>query len=123
MTANDQTSRSLDELAAAVQSGGAELEQLLAAVLEAELLAPSPSDPSVDGFSGAWADIDGVPHLVLGTTVETLQSLGDRAAYALTLSGRRALGGLGEGAGLLLHTEHGVFAIGPELVEDLRAGS
>ncbi len=114
---------SIDDMAAAVQSGGGEIEQLLEAVLEAELLAPSPTDPAVDGFSGAWADIEGVPHLVLGTTPQSLHALGDRAAYALTLTGRRALGGLGEGAGLLLHTAHGVFAIGPELVEDLRAAS
>lgn len=109
----------IDDLAAAVRAGDAELERLLDGVLEAELLAPSPTDPAVDGFSGAWADIEGVPHLVLGTTPRSLRALGDRAAYALTLSGRRALGGLGEGAGALLHTAHGVFAIGPELVAEL----
>ncbi len=112
---------SIDEMAAAVQSGEADLERLLEAVLEAELLAPSPTDPAVGGFSGAWADIEGVPHLVLGTTPQSLRALGDRASYALTLTGRRALGGLGEGAGALLHTAHGVFAIGPELVAELRA--
>lgn len=112
---------SVDELAMQVQAGAADLASLIEAFLRSTAIAPSTKDPTTEEFSPVWTMIDGAPHLAVGTTLDSLRPIGDTARFAMTVSGRQAIFGLGDRAGLLVHTNSGSFAIGPELAGEIRS--
>lgn len=111
----------LDMIAVAVERGAATREGLVRELLGSTLAAPRSEDPT-GGIVPLLAEIDGVPHMVVATSMAGLQKSASAANFAVTLRGEDVIRGLNPSYGVFVNTVSIAFARSPQLLAELRAG-
>lgn len=106
---------------AAASGGQPEHDALIHTFLDATVAVPSATDPSSAPLEPVIIDIDEMSHMVVGDSLEALQDIAELASFAVTMSGRDVVRGLGTGHAVLVRMAGGGgFALDAELVEELR---
>lgn len=105
----------------AADGGQPEHDALIRTFLVETVAVPSATDPSTAPLEPVMVDIDEVSHMVVGDSLDALQDIAELASFAVTMSGRDVVRGLGAGHAVLVRMAGGGgFALDAELVEELR---
>lgn len=106
---------------AAAAGGQPEHDVLIRTFLDEVVVIPSVTDPTASAVKPVLVDIDGVPHMVVGDSLEALKDTNTLASYALSMRGNDVARGVTPGHALLVRTRLGGFAIDEALLDEIRA--
>ncbi len=111
----------LERVIGELQSGRAELGEVVNCFLGTTVVMPSVTDPeSPDGIRPVLFSSDDAPHVVVAVSEEGLNRTNEHASYALTVTGQNVALGVAPGHGVLINMTSGGFTLPPALVESIR---
>ncbi|NYI42112.1 SseB family protein [Demequina lutea] len=111
-----EVSLSLERLANRVRSGVASIDDLVAALMEAKVVIPTPDEPKGGGgFTPVIGMVDGIPRLVVATSYEAAARSSDVAQFAMSVKGKHIFAIVKDGVGIQLNTVAGSVDFPPEL--------
>ena len=111
-----EAASSLEKLANRVRSGAAEIEELVATLMESKVVIPTPDEPNGGGgFTPVIANVNGSPRLVVATSFDAAARSRDQAEFAMSVDGKYIFAIVKEGVGIQLNTVVGSVDFPPEL--------
>ena len=106
----------LERLANRVRTGTSDIDELVAALMESEVVVPTPDEPKGGGaFTPVIATVNGTPRLVVASSFEAAARLSDVAEFAMSVEGKYLFAIVKEGVGIQLNTVVGSVDFPPEL--------
>jgi len=115
-----EVSASLERLANRVRSGAAGIDELVAALMNAKVVIPTPDEPTGGGgFTPVIGMVDGTPRLIVAASFEAAARSRDVAEFAMSVEGRYIFAIVKEGVGIQLNTVVGSVDFPPELCAEV----
>lgn len=120
-TDNAATPTELETLIANA-AGGTQSEQdaLINGFLNATVFVPTATEPSEGQLVPILADVDGVPHLLVCDSLDSVTSATDLAKRVASVRGIDAVRGTPEGHAILVKTAKNGFGIPEPLIREIR---
>ncbi len=111
-----EISSSLEKLANRVRSGAADIDDLVAALMESKVVVPTPDEPKGGGaFTPVIAMVNGAPRLVVAASFDAAARSRDVAEFAMSVEGKYLFAIVKGGVGIQLNTVVGSVDFPPEL--------
>ena len=111
-----EVSSSLEKLANRVRSGAADIDDLIAALMESKVVIPTPDEPKGGGgFNPVIEMVKGAPRLVVAASFDAAARSRDVAEFAMSVDGRYVFAIVKEGVGIKLNTVVGSVDFPPDL--------
>lgn len=106
----------VERLANRVRSGKADIDDLVAMLMENKVVMPTPEEPKgVGGLAPVITMVNGSPRVVIAASFDAAARSSKVASYALAVDGRFIFGAIKEGVGIQLNTVVGSVDFPPEL--------
>ncbi len=111
-----EISSSLEKLANRVRSGAADIDDLVAALMESKVVVPTPDEPKSGGaFTPVIAMVNGAPRLVVAASFDAAARSRDVAQFAMSVEGKYLFAIVKDGVGIQLNTVVGSVDFPPDL--------
>lgn len=115
-----EVSVSLERLANRVRWGAASIDELVAEIMTAKVVIPTPDEPKGGGgFTPVIEMVDGTPRVIVAASFEAAARSRDVAEFAMSVEGKYIFAIVKEGVGIQLNTVAGSVDFPPALCAEV----